>query len=96
MTDQPATLDTVKAAIAARGVDNLAEFIASLIVPLGAKLEWSMEDNFGTTEAVADFAGVAGLPVAGGQDDDALRFWATIARDEGYEYDEEAFDDDEE
>ena len=88
MSTQPeATLETVIAALEAKGARELAEWIAPLIVKLGAKHEWSMDDNFETTETVASFAGSIDLPEAGDQSEDALRFWVAIAEAEGWDHD---------
>lgn len=65
--------------------ENIEKVVAGLaqhIAHLGARLEWSMDDNFGTTEWVAGLAERCGLPPAGDQDDEALEFYTAA---QGYE-----------
>lgn len=49
--------------------------IAERLITLGREEEWTMDDNFETTETVAGLARMCGLPRAGDQDDAALEFW---------------------
>jgi hypothetical protein len=59
----------------------LIEWAARRIAVLGAKSEWDSEDNYATTEGLAELAGNAyPLPGAGDQDDEALRFYGEAAR----------------
>lgn len=88
MSDTP--LDTYKSVIEAvkANIDSIAPEIASLMVMLGAKREWSMDDNFATTESIAALASAIGLPSAGDRVAADLRFWGPIAQALGYSYDE--------
>jgi hypothetical protein len=66
----------------------LIEWAAVAIIALGAKSQWSMDDNYATTEGLAALAGVKyGLPAAGAQDDDDLRFYGEPALELGLEAD---------
>lgn len=68
--------------------EPLIIWAAQNIVALGAKREWDMEDNFITTEGVAELAGSEyGLPGATDQDDDSLRFYGLAAQHLGYRAD---------
>lgn len=86
---------TVVAALTAEP-ERLIEWAADALILLGAKSEWSMEDNFGTTETLARLASAYGLPPAGDQDDEALRFYGEAAQALGYESDLDEMDEDEE
>lgn len=73
----------------------LIAWAADELIALGAKTEWSLEDNFACTESlVAVGAREYGLPSAGDQDDEALRFYGEAAIALGYETDYEPDDDD--
>lgn len=63
--------------------EHVISTVASLIVHLGSKIEWSMEDNFTTTETIAALAKEVGLPDAGDQDAEELEFWRKEARKRG-------------
>ena len=86
MTDP--TLASVKEVLREHMEDVLSE-VAQTLVALGSKTEWSMEDNFLTTEGIARLADTVGLPKAGDQDAEALGFWRTIADQLGFDYDDE-------
>lgn len=58
----------------------LVEWAAVRMIALGAKSEWSMEDNFCTTEGLAEMAGQYALPSVGNQTRDALRFYGLAAQ----------------
>lgn len=70
----PAELQQIEEALRAHA-DDVLPALARRIAHLGARSEWSMEDNFTTTEWVAGLAGQVGLPAAGDQTDDALEFY---------------------
>ncbi len=73
----------------------LIRWAADSLVMLGAKTEWSMEDNFGTTESlVALTRFYAGIPGAGDQDDEELEFWGRAAEQAGWDTDWEEPDED--
>lgn len=52
--------------------------VATLMANLGSKQEWSMEDNFYTTESIAELADRVGLPSAGNQSDEDIAFWQKV------------------
>lgn len=54
---------------------KVAYTLAALIINLGSKAEWSMEDNYYTTEAIAQLAVRIGLPRAHDQTAVALEFY---------------------
>lgn len=81
-------IDIVKEALA-QNADHVFDSVAALIVNLGAKPEWSMGDNFATTEGLAGLASEVGLPEAGDQSDEALLFWRAIADEEDIYYPED-------
>lgn len=87
-----ATLKTVRDRLAAES-EQVIDTVASLMLALGAKTEWSMDDNFQTTEAIAALADTVGLPSAGDQSEDDLKFWGTIALHQGYDTDYEPDED---
>lgn len=58
----------------------LIRWAAYNLIALGAKSEWDMDDNFHTTESLASLAEVYGLPSAGDQGEDALRFYGEAAK----------------
>ena len=59
----------------------LIKWAAGEIVALGAKTEWSMEDNFMCTEGLADLPRRSyDLPGASDQDEEGLRFYGEAAR----------------
>ncbi|NUS02019.1 MAG: hypothetical protein HOV97_05580 [Nonomuraea sp.] len=64
--------------------DDVIEFVAERLAVLGSKSEWSMDDNFTTTEGLAGLARGAGLPAAGDQDDEGLAFYEAAAEHLGY------------
>lgn len=68
----------------------LIEWAALELVSLGAKTEWSMDDNFTCTEGLAELP-VRGwgydLPGASNQDEEALRFYGEAARALGFHTD---------
>lgn len=75
-------------------IDTLAGPLAYMMANLGGKVEWDMDDNFYTTERLAELAGQITGHAAGGQSKDDLRFWHPIATALGcdpddYEYDNE-------
>lgn len=78
--------DAIVAAFAANP-EPLIEWAADALIPLGAKSEWDMEDNYLTTEGLAGLASDYGLPAAGDQDDEALRFYGLAALAIGYDAD---------
>lgn len=75
---------------------RLIEWAATEFVALGAKSEWSMEDNFACTEGLADLSVSYGLPTSGNQDDEALEFYGRAARHLGFVSDWEGAMDEEE
>lgn len=62
--------------------DEVFETVLDLMAHLGARVEWSMEDNFSTTEEIARLATRIGLPSAGDQSQEDLEFWGQI---DGYQ-----------
>lgn len=62
---------------------EVARTLADLMVALGAQTEWTMEDNFQTTEEIARLAERIGLPSAGDQSAEDLAFWRPIAAERG-------------
>jgi hypothetical protein len=62
---------------------------------LGSKEEWSMEDNFETTEGIARVIRALTGVKAGNQDEDDLAAWREIARKFGYGPDELGYEEDE-
>lgn len=74
----------------------LIEWAARNIIALGAKSSWSMDDNYHTTETLAELAERYGLPPAGDQPDEALRFYGEPALALGYEADLSDMTDDDE
>lgn len=77
-------LDRIRAAFTA-DPRWLIEWAAQQVVALGAKSEWDNEDNYATTESLADLPKLYyGLPSAVDQDDDALRFYGLAAQHLGY------------
>lgn len=85
-TDPDATVETVRHALAAHA-GELAAFLAPLVVNLGAREEWSLDDNFAVSEGLADLVGTLGLPPVGGNDPDALAFYRAAADAAGIEHD---------
>lgn len=85
MTDTPATLAAVREVLRDH-IEDLVSEVALDLVALGSKAEWSMEDNFATTEGIARLADVVGLPSAGDQSDSDLAFWREIADAIGFDY----------
>lgn len=77
--------------------DALARWAAETVAYLGAREEWSMEDNFGATESlVALSARFRDLPSAGDQTAEGLAFWRTVAKEiDLWDADEEGGEDDE-
>lgn len=69
--------------------DDVIETVAHLIVMLGAKYEWDMEDNFHTTETIAGLSQHVVLPQAFNQGDDEIAFYGPIANELGYDTDYE-------
>lgn len=66
----------------------LINWAAVELVALGAKSEWSMEDNFMCTEALVDTVATHyGLPSASDQDEEGLRFYGEAARALGFRTD---------
>lgn len=61
--------------------------LLGLMAHLGAREEWSMEDNVATTETIAALAGQVGLPSAGDQSGEDLAFWRSL--DPEYEPDDD-------
>lgn len=59
--------------------EPLIEWAAYNLVALGAKSEWSMDDNFETTEGLAGLTRQYDLPHAFNQDQGALRFYGEAA-----------------
>lgn len=68
---------------------EVARTLADLMVALGAKREWDMEDNFQTTEEIARLADRIGLPSVGDMSAEDLAFWRPIAAARGLDYDTE-------
>lgn len=66
--------------------EHVIRHVAEQIAHLGARPEWSMDDNFACTEGMAGLAGEVGLPSAGDQTDEALEFYAAAtSADEVYD-----------
>lgn len=84
-------LDIIKAALRAN-IDNVIDHLADDIAILGSKEEWSLEDNFCTTEGIAGMAGAYGLPSANSQPADALKFYRAAALELGFGPDELGYD----
>ncbi len=59
--------------------DQVFDLLAARLAYLGSKVEWSMDDNLDTTEALARLAESVGLPPAGDQDASALEFYRAAA-----------------
>lgn len=66
--------------------DQVFETLIPLMAHLGSNEEWSMEDNFSTTESIAALAGVIGLPNAGDQSPQEVAFWREVADEVGVDY----------
>jgi hypothetical protein len=67
-------------------LDEVIETLMPLMAHLGSNEEWSMEDNFSTTESIAALAGVIGLPNAGDQSPQEIAFWREVADEVGVDY----------
>lgn len=80
-------LADIRAALAQQA-DFILDGLAHTLAYLGAKPEWSMEDNFETTEWVASLAAECGLPAASGQTAEALTLYRTAALAAGYDPDD--------
>lgn len=78
------TIEDVKAALR-ENVEKVLDEVATSLAALGSQREWSMEDNFQTTEGIAMLADRCGLPSAGDQSGEDLSFWVTVARSIGLE-----------
>lgn len=89
--NQQAALDALRA-----NPEPALEFLAERFVALGAKSEWSMDDNFNTTEGIADLASDYDLPRVGGQSDEDLAYWGHAAAALGYDYDTQIDDEEDE
>lgn len=74
-------------------VDTVAPVLAALMANLGGRREWSMEDNFHTTERIAELAGQITGHSAGHMSDDDLRYWHPVAIEAGFDPDEIEDDD---
>jgi len=57
-------------------IEQVIEHVAIDIVVLGAKREWSMEDNFSTTEDIAGLGELVPMPAAV----DASEAWIAFCR----------------
>ena len=68
---------------------QILDYVASNIAYLGAKMEWSMEDNFETTEGLVRLASQVGLPGAGSQTVEALAFYREAAVELGFDPEED-------
>jgi hypothetical protein len=73
-------IEVVRQAIA-ENADTVAKELTVLMAYLGASREWSMDDNFQTTAAIAQLADTIGLPSAGDQSDEHLAFWQGVVRE---------------
>lgn len=62
-----------------RHSDRVIDLVAGRLAYLGAKTEWSADDNFDTTEDIARLAQQVGLPGAGDQTADGLAFFRAAA-----------------
>jgi len=83
-----AEYEAVKTALR-ENIEKVISEVASSIISLGSCKEWSMEQNFCTTEGIATLADRVGLPSAGDQSAEELIFWRTIADAVGIEHDGE-------
>ena len=65
------------------------EVIAAHMAALNGKSEWSMEDNFLTTESIAALAIEVGLPAPVNCFEETTEdhFWIKVAQEYGYEHD---------
>lgn len=77
-TDGEDPVDVIAQALRAHS-DEVFGFVASYLAMLGSKTEWSMDDNFDTTEGLVELGQRCGLPSGGDQSDDALLFYGTAA-----------------
>lgn len=84
----PGTMDAVLKAMRPHA-DAVLGTVAMLLANLGSKSEWSMDDNFYTTESIAELADVIGLPSVGNQKRDDLIFWNTVNGSDFYDEDTE-------
>lgn len=73
-------------------IDTLAPALVRLMANLGSQSEWSMEDNFHTTETLAALAGQITGYAAGDQSREDLVFWAKVG---GYDLADLGLDDEE-
>ena len=76
--------------------ETLIQWATVQLIALGAKSEWDSDDNYDTTEGLAGLAVKFGLPSAGSQNDEALRFYGEAALSLGLDADIAEEDDDDE
>lgn len=82
------TIEDVKTALR-ENIESVIGEVAASLIRLGARREWSMDDNFTTTEGIAALADRCGLPSAGDQSDEDIAFWAPLANRLGFPFDED-------
>jgi hypothetical protein len=64
--------------------EDVLRHVAHGIIYLGSKVEWSMDDNFATTEGIAGLSDRFGIPAAHDQNDSELNFYRSAATHLGY------------
>lgn len=89
--EQPEGLASIRAALEANSA-NLFDSLAATIAFLGAQPEWSMDNNYDTTEWVASLPARYGLPSASDQTPEAVAFYRAASLEAGYSSDEVGLD----